>query len=154
MQFDISQKAVTETAIIELDDANDEPMMVPKLDAQGQQVMETVDGETRPVMVPASVTIYGPGSKIYQRAMSKRNRALVEAVRKGTKRMKDEDQREVDATFLADVTASFNGFGYKDLTGYEMFKAAYMDIKIGFIAEQVNKGLNNWGNFSKRPATT
>lgn len=133
--FDISNLAVKETAVIELESPDGEPLL-------------NENGEV------LSVTVYGPGSRQFQRAQGKRNRAILEYVRKGGKKMKDEEQRELDAEFLADCTASFNGFVYKDLTGYDMFKAAYLDPAIGFIAEQVNKAIGDWANFTNKSATT
>ena len=133
--FDISKLAVKETAVIELESPDGEPLL-------------NENGEV------LSVTVYGPGSKQFQRAQGKRNRAILEYVRKGGKKMKDEEQRELDAEFLADCTASFNGFVYKDLTGYDMFKAAYLDPSIGFIAEQVNKAIGDWANFTNKSAKT
>lgn len=128
--FDISKLAVKETAVIELESPDGEPLV-------------NDQGET------LSVTVYGPGSKQFQRAQGTRNRAILEYVRKGGKKMRDEEQRELDAEFLSACTVSFNGFTYKDLTGYEMFKAAYLDPAIGFIAEQVNKAIGDWANFTK-----
>ena len=133
MTFDISKLAVAETTTIELDGPDGEKLT----DGKGNVL---------------SVTIYGPGSKAYQKAQGERNRAIMAQVRKGGKKMKDSEARELDAELLASCTISFNGFGYKDLSGYEMFKAAYMDASIGFIAEQINKELGDWENFIKRPA--
>lgn len=133
--FDISKLAVKETAIIELETPDGEPLL----------------NESGKVL---SVTVYGPGSKQFQRAQGKRNRAILDHVRKGGKKMKDEEQRELDAEFLADCTASFNEFVYKDTTGYDMFKAAYLDAGIGFIAEQINKAIGDWANFTNKSATT
>ena len=101
-----------------------------------------------------SVTVYGPGSKQFQRAQSVRNRAILEYVKKGGKKMKDNEQRELDAEFLASCTVSFNGFVYKELTGIEMFRAAYMDTAIGFISEQVNKAIGDWANFTQGSSKT
>lgn len=128
--FDISKLGVKETTVVELDGVDGEPLVNDK-------------------GVRCTITVYGPGSKQYQKAQGVRNRAILEYVRKGGKKMKDADQRELDAEFLASCTASFNGFGYKDLTGYEMFKALYADQTIGFIAEQVNKEIGDWENFTK-----
>lgn len=135
MSFDISTLAVNPTTIINLEDPDGE-------------VMVNADGE------PISITIYGPASKQYQKASSVRNRAILDYVRKGGKKMKDDEQRELDAEFLAACTVSFNGFVYKDLTGHEMFKAAYMDHGIGFIADQVNKAVGDWANFTKGSSKT
>lgn len=128
--FDISKLAVSATSIIDLEDPNGEPLTNDKGDV-------------------LSVTVYGPGSKQYQKASGVRNRAILEYVRKGGKKMKDDEQRELDADFLASCTVSFNNFAYKDLTGYEMFKHAYLDSSIGFIAEQVQKAIGDWANFTQ-----
>ena len=129
--FDISNLAVNSTATIELESPDGEPLT-------------NQDGEV------LTVTVYGPGSKQFQKASGVRNRAILEYVRKGGKKMKEDEQRELDAEFLAACTVSFNGFGYKDLTGSEMFKAAYLDPAIGFISEQVNKAIGDWANFTKQ----
>lgn len=131
--FDISNLAVKETATIDLESPDGD-------------VLTNDAGET------VSITVYGPGSKQFQKAQSVRNRAILEYVRKGGKKMRDHEQRELDAEFLAACTASFNGFVYKDLTGYEMFKAVYSDASIGFISEQVNKAIGDWANFTKGSA--
>jgi len=132
--FDISSLAVKDTAIIELESPDGEPLVNDKGEA-------------------ISITVYGPGSKQYQKAQGVRNRAILEYVRKGgAKKMKDDEQRELDAEFLAACTCSFNNFVYKDFTGSEMFKAAYSDPAIGFISEQVNKAIGDWANFTKGSA--
>jgi len=128
--FDISNLAVNSTAIVDLESPDGEPLV-------------NQDGEN------LTVTVYGPGSKQFQKASGVRNRAILEYVRKGGKKMKEDEQRELDADFLASCTVSFNGFGYKELTGVEMFKQAYLDPAIGFIAEQVNKAIGDWSNFTK-----
>lgn len=129
--FDISNLAVNSTAIVDLESPDGEPLT-------------NADGEV------LTVTVYGPGSKQFQKASGVRNRAILDYVRKGGKKMKEDEQRELDADFLAACTVSFNGFGYKDLTGAEMFKAAYLDPAIGFISEQVNKAIGDWANFTKQ----
>jgi len=133
--LDISQLGVNPTSIVELESPDGEPLV--------NEAGEVI-----------SITVYGPGSKQYQKASSVRNRAIIEYVRKGSKKMKDDEQRELDAEFLASCTVSFNGFVYRDLTGHEMFKAAYMDASIGFIADQVNKAVGDWANFTKGSSKT
>jgi hypothetical protein len=130
IMFDISKLAVSATSTIDLEDPSGEPLV-------------TDTGEV------ISVTVYGPGSKQFQKASGIRNRAILEYVRKGGKKMKDDEQREMDADFLATCTVSFNGFSYKDYTGYEMFKQAYLDPSIGFIADQINKAIGDWSNFTQ-----
>lgn len=127
--FDISKLAAKETSVVELEGPDGEPLKNEK----GEQL---------------SITVYGPGSKQFQKAQGVRNRAILDYVRKGGKKMKDEEQRQLDAEFLATCTVSFNNFVYKDLTGYEQFKGAYLDSSIGFISEQVNKAIGDWANFT------
>jgi len=133
--FDISALAVKETALVNLEAVDGEAL----LDADGKQL---------------SITVYGPGSKAFQKATAVRNRAILEYVKRGGKKMKDGEQRELDAEFLASCTVSFNNFKYQDLTGFEMFKAAYLDTAIGFISEQVNKAIGDWANFTQESAKT
>jgi hypothetical protein len=129
LMFDISKLAAKETALIELDGPDGEPL-------------ENEKGER------LSITVFGPGSKQFQKAQGIRNRAILDYVRKGGKKMKDDEQRELDAEFLTSCTASFNGFAYKDMIGHDQFKAAYLDASIGFISEQVNKAIGDWANFT------
>lgn len=129
--FDISAEAVSDTSTVPLERPNGDPLTNP------------TTGEH------CSVTVYGPGSKPYARAQGAKNRAVMAFVKRGGKKMGDEEQREIDAEFLATCTVSFNGFTYKSLTGHEQFKQAYMDAGIGFIAEQVNRHIGDWANFSK-----
>jgi len=128
--FDISKLGVDPTAVINLDGPDGEPL----LDDKDNRM---------------SITVYGPGSKQFVKAQGIRNRAIMEFFKKGNKKMPDDAQRELDADFLAACTVSFNGFSYQSFTGVEMFRAAYLDASIGFIAEQVNKGVGDWVNFSK-----
>lgn len=130
IMFDISKLAVSPTSIIELESPDGELL----LNDAGESI---------------TITVYGPGSKQYQKAQAIRNRAVLDYIRKGSKKMKDDEQRELDAEFLSACTCAFNGFVYKELTGIEMFKAVYMDAAIGFIGEQVNKAIGDWSNFTK-----
>lgn len=128
--FDIASKSVKPTTTIELEGPDGESLV-------------NEDGEN------LSITIYGPGSKEHSKAQDERNEAILESVRRGKKKVGHGKQREMDAEFLAKCTKSFNGFVYKDFEpGYHMFKAAYSDTSIGYIAEQVNKELGEWGNFT------
>lgn len=132
--FDISTMGAAETADVDLvHPATGVPM---KNDA----------GE------PLSVTVYGPGSERFQEASAVRNRAVLEHVRRGGKKLKDEEQRTLDAEFLATCTRSFNGFSYKGGNDHAAFRAAYLDTSIGYVAEQVNRELADWGNFMTAPA--
>lgn len=125
--MDISKLRVSETADIELDLPNGDPMV----DEKGNR---------------CSVTVYGAGSKEYQKAQAHKNRQLMEAMRKkGTKNI---DQRALDAEMLAAVTVAFNNFTYGEgKSDRAMIDAAYRDPAIGWMAEQVGAALGDWETF-------
>jgi hypothetical protein len=133
--FDISSLAVKDTTIVELETPTGDEL----LNDKGERL---------------SVTVYGPGSKQFNKAQGVRNRAILEYVKRGGKKMKVGEQRELDAEFLASCTVSFNNFTYKEFTGSEMFKEAYLDTAIGFISEQVNKAIGDWANFTQGSVKT
>jgi hypothetical protein len=63
-----------------------------------------------------------------------------------------EEKLAEQADFLAACTVSFNGFVYppaEGLEGQELFRKAYADPSIGFIATQVAAHINDWANFTK-----
>ncbi len=124
--MDIRTKAVAQTSILELRDANDELM-------QG-----------------VTVTVYGPGSKQYAAAQARQSNRMIDALKKKGKTDQSAQQKAAEtAEFLADVTVEFNGLEYDDLTGRELALAVYSDTSIGFIADQVAKHCGDWSNFSK-----
>jgi hypothetical protein len=129
--FDISKLAVNETTTIHLRGADDELLF-----AEGDAIK------------PISITLYGPGTKAFSKAQAARNRATLERFQRKGKNKADTTLEE-NAEFLACVTVSFNNFQYRELEGYDQFKACYLDTKIGFIAEQVMKELGDWSNFTK-----
>lgn len=126
--FEITKLAARDTFTLELVNANDEPLR----DADGK---------------PLSVTVYGPGSKAYQKANAARTQRLMDAMtKKGKAKLNAEEQLRENAAFLAACTVSFNGWAYK---GEESaFEAAYSDPTIGFIADQVQKAIGDWANFT------
>lgn len=132
--FEITSLAAKDTFTHNLVNANDEPL----LDADGK---------------PISVTVYGPGSKPYQRANAERSQRLMKRMqRKGKLELSAEEQARENAAFLAACTVSFNGWAYKgDATAFE---AAYADPSIGFIADQVSKAIGDWANFSQTSANS
>lgn len=128
--FDLSKLEVKETSTIHLEGPDGE-------------LLFAEDGEK------VTVTVYGPGSKQFQKAQGARNRAVLELMRKGSKKVRDEDQRSIDSEFLCTCTASFNSMSYEGLVGHELTKAIYNNPKLGFIAEQVNRQINDWSNFTQ-----
>lgn len=130
--FDISTLSAEETFDIEiLDPRTGEPM--------------TDEGKI------VSVTVYGPGSKPFAAAKSKAsNRAIERFKRKGKTATTPEEDAAATASFLAACTKAFNNFNYKGMdAGPDMFRACYEDIAMGWITEQVNREMGDWGNFTK-----
>ena len=124
--MDIRTKAVAQTSVLELRDANDE--LIPGM----------------------AVTVYGPGSKQYAAAQARQSNRMIDALKKKGKTDQSAQQKAAEtAEFLADVTVEFSGLEYDALTGRELALAVYSDTSIGFIADQVAKHCSDWANFSK-----
>jgi hypothetical protein len=105
---------------------------------------------------PITITVYGPGSRAYQQAQTlSQNRIMDRLKKKGRTDRSADDKLEEQANFLAACTVSFNGFAYPPAgkaTGVELFRQAYADPTIGFIADQVNSHMGDWANFTKGSA--
>ena len=132
--FDISAKAVVETADIAIIDPNTGEALI---GADNQ---------------PCSVTVYGPGSRPFAAAQSvASNKAVKRLQAKGKADTTPEEDEASRAAFLSAITVSFNAFGYKELPAddRETFRALYLDRSLGWITDQVNRGAGDWGNFSK-----
>jgi hypothetical protein len=138
--MDITTEAVRDTAALHVKNAKGEHLYS--------------DGK------PVRIHVFGPGTEQY---------AVVEArqTQRVLKRREDNDgkayvlspdeARLEQAEDLASITTAFEGLTYPpagDAQGYELFKAVYADPKLGFIAAQVNKYVQNWGNFSAGSATS
>ena len=140
MAFDITKKRAAETAEIDLVDGDGSPL----LDDDGNQL---------------SVTVHGPGSKLWQQADAERSRRRAARYEKSRKVSAGFDEaREDQLDFLATITVSFNGWEYpnpdakKWATKRAEFLAAYSDDSIGFIRDHVNSEANNWSAFTKGSA--
>ena len=134
--FDITKLAATETSIVELVGGDDAPLF----DDKGKRL---------------TITVYGPGTKVYQRAQQRQQNQLMDKIKKrGKMDQTAEEKLAEQADFLAACTVSFNGFTYPPadgLEGQELFRKAYADASIGFIATQVAAHINDWANFTKSP---
>lgn len=132
--FDITTQAVVDTAPIHIKGPDGEPLF----DANGK---------------PLRIVVYGPGSTQF---------AAIEArqTARAVKRMADNDGKvsvappelrdQEQAEDLAAITVAFENFGYPpagDKQGTELFQALYADRSLGYITQQVAKGVQNWGNF-------
>jgi hypothetical protein len=139
MAFDITSTAVEETATLELENADGLPLIG--------------DDKQR-----CTIELYGPGSEPFARAEAARqNRLLDRLKRKGKQELSAEEQRGETAEFLASITVSFNGFDYPPAgkaTGKDLFRALYSDRKVGFITDQVQRFVGDWGNFTGKSETS
>lgn len=139
--FDITSKKVAEKSTILLTDAEEAPL----IGEGGKQ---------------CAIVVYGPGSEQYARAEAKKNNKVMDRLkRKGKADATPEEQRAQQADFLAAITASFENFTYpspdpeKPLEGAALYRAVYMDRGIGFIADQVQTFVGDWGNFTGKSGT-
>jgi intracellular sulfur oxidation DsrE/DsrF family protein len=133
--MEIKKLAVEETSTLHIRDSADE-------------LVYTEDGK------PVEIVVYGPGSKAFAKAQSANaNRMLAKLKKKGNVDQTAQEKAEETAEFLAACTKEFINLEYDKLQGEALFKAVYSDNTLGFIAEQVNKHISDWSNFSK-PALT
>lgn len=128
---DIRKFSVEETGTIHLRDGADELMYADKEQKN-----------------PMRIVVYGPGSKAFARAEAKlTSRAMERARGKGKPRTEDAQKAKVD--FLSECTKDFENISYGELKGDALFKGVYADTTLGFVADQVNQYLADWGNFTK-----
>lgn len=128
--FEITTIAAKDTFVVKLNNADDEPLK----NKAGEQL---------------SVTVYGPGSKAYTKASAARTQRMLDRMAKKSRvKLSAEEQVAESAEFLAAVTISFDGWAYKGATDAAAILAAYKDPSIGFIADQVQKAVGDWANFS------
>jgi hypothetical protein len=137
--FDITKKRALETAQIELVNGDGSPLY----DDEGKTL---------------SVTVHGPGSKLWQQADAERNRRRTARIEKNRGKITAalDHAREDEIDFLTAITVSFNGWEYPGefATPRDMFRAAYTDDTIGFIRDHVHKEGTDWTVFTKGSATS
>ncbi|MBK6492938.1 MAG: hypothetical protein IPF97_14915 [Sphingomonadales bacterium] len=137
--FDITQLSANETSTVELVGGDDEPLY----DDKGARL---------------SITVYGPGTKVYQRAQARQQNLIMDKLKKRGRMDQSAEEKALEqAEFLAACTVSFNGFAYppaKGLEGAAYFRKAYEDPTIGFIAAQVGAHIGDWANFTKSSAAS
>lgn len=131
MSFDISTLAASDTSDVQLRNPVTDDLMFN-------------DGK------PMSITVYGPGTKVFAKARSQaENRAIDRMKRKGKTDQSPEEKLENTAEFLAACTVSLNNFDYKGASDAAAIKAMYSDRSIGWIGELVDKHMGDWANFTK-----
>lgn len=137
--FDISTIGVMMTAALHVKDASGTPLF-----HEGK---------------PVRIHLYGPASPEYARIEDR-------ATQRALKRAQDndgkpaaastEDRRAQVAEDYASITAGFENFTYPpagDAAGAELYRACYLDPKLGFIVNQIAKFLADWGNFKPASGT-
>lgn len=133
--MDIRKHAVKETATIHIRTADNELMF---------------DGDK-----PVTITVYGPGSKQYSKAQADRQARLLARLQDKKKAKASPDDLEAEqAQFLADCTHSMQCIEIDGKAGPDLHLAVYADRSIGFVADQVNAYLGEWGNFTGASTTT
>lgn len=139
MTFDISALTAADTVDIEvLDPRTGEPLI-----GEGGR--------------PCSVTTHSPGSKAFVAAQTKAsNRALKRLRSKGRQDATPEEDVATKASFLTDITVSFNNFTYKggENASADTHRACYSDTGMGWLTDQVNTGAGDWGNSLKAAPTS
>jgi hypothetical protein len=143
--FDITQFTPTETSFLHLIAPDtEEPIML---------TIGVGDAETE---VPVGITFHNPGSTAYEAASAKRtNRALVRGKRKVE--LTADLLRADTVSFLTDVTVSFENLDYppaESVNGGKLFAALYSDRRYGWVVDQANAHLADWGNFTKKSAAS
>lgn len=136
--MDIKKFAVDPTKKLHLRDASD-------------QLMFADEEKTKPMMV----NLFGPASKQFAKAKASQSNKIVDRLkRKGKVEQTAEQTAAETAEFLAACTESWENVEYGGITETNAISIGiYSDSSIGFIADQVSKELNEWGNFTKPSQT-
>jgi hypothetical protein len=108
---------------------------------------------------PVRIHLYGPGTEQFAAVEARQTQRVLKRreANDGKPSVATPEQARIDqAEDLAAITADFENLTYPpagDARGFELFKAVYADPKLGFIAAQVNRWVQDWGNFSGSSAT-
>lgn len=139
MAFDITKRRALETATIDLKNGDDSPLT----DDKGNVL---------------SVTVHGPGSKVWRQASAEINRRKAERMHKAGGKLGAalDSAKDDQVEFLSRVTISFNGWVYPGEfpASQFMFAAAYADDALGFIRDHVHAEVHSWEAFTKGSAAS
>lgn len=137
--FDMTTEAVSETAALHVKSA------------KGDYLYS--DGQ------PVRIHVFGPGSDQFAQLEARQTKRILKRREENDGKAavpSPEDRRAEEAEDLAAVTSAFENLSYPpagDAQGYTLFRSLYADPKLGFVASQVRKFLQDWGNFSSASAT-
>lgn len=135
--MDVSTLQVADTAAMHLKNATGVPLY---------------DAENRPVRI----VFYGPASRQFAALEAKQTARSVQRHNDNDGKLiarSTEDRRREAVEDLADITHNFENLTDGDKSGRDLFESVYGNPRLGFIIEQANKFINNWGNFSGGSAT-
>lgn len=141
MSFDVSTFQVADTTEITI-----------KHPATGEDFLVNTAEDGQPaVMAPMVVVAYGPGSKQFKAAQAVSRQTYQKTFHRGKSKETPEQEGARTAAFLSAVTTEFRHFDYQKMpsTEREAFRACYLDPKMGWLTEQVNEALGDWGNFTQ-----
>lgn len=128
--------------------------------AASTAAIELVNGEGSPLVDEdgnvLSITVHGPGSKIWQQADAEVRRRKIARVEKNRGKLTAtlDGERDDEIDFLTRVTISLDGWTYPGeyTQNADMFRALYSDDELGFVRDHVAREARDWGNFSKGSA--
>lgn len=112
-------------------------------DAAG--VLQYEDGK------PVRIVFHGPASREFAELDTRQSARSVKRHNDNEGKIvaRTSEERRFEAVEdLADLTIGFEHLTHGELTGRALFEAVYRDPSLGFIVQQANKFLNDWGNFT------
>jgi hypothetical protein len=132
INMDILTQAIANTAVLHVKGADGVPLY------------------SGPDRKPVRIILHSPGSEAYGQLQTKQTKRML-------KRLEDNDDKRTalspeeslaqTAEDLADVTVEFENIELEGKSGRALHLAVYGKRELGFIANQVQKFLVDWGNF-------
>lgn len=133
MAVNILEKCVAEVSDLPVKNVDGSPM----LDAAG---------------APVTVTVFGPGTKVWQVADATRRRKAMKRTREANGKIEaaldnnDEDSIE----FLCTIVKRFNNLEFPGAQGdKETVAAVFNEPKLGYIRDHLMEDTRSWENFTK-----
>lgn len=127
-------------------------MDIRKFEVQDTATIQLLGPDDKPMVddagIPCTVTIYGPGSTQFVKAQAANNQRLIKQMTMGAE--VEQQSTEEKARFLADITKEFSAnVELDDLKGDDLKVGIYSTLKLGFIADFVQKKSTKWSVFTK-----
>ena len=109
---------------------------------------------------PVGIDLFGPGSAEAAQIEERQSARAVKRMQEndGKVNLAPLEQRRIEAAEdLAVLTAGFRHIEYEDadgkaLAGAALYRAVYADPRLGFIKDQVQRFVGNWGRFTPASA--